>query len=48
MVSAAFKNRTRDEIIAAVRESIRKKHEWQDRAEQEIKKIRQERLQLSI
>ena len=42
MVSAAFKNRTRDEIIAAVRESIRKKHEWQERAEQEIKKIRQE------
>ena len=48
MVSAAFKNRTRDEIIAAVRESIRKKHEWQERAEQEIKKIRQERLQLNI
>ena len=39
MVSAAFKNRTRDEIIAAFRESIRKKHEWQERAEQEIKKI---------
>ena len=48
MVSAAFKNRTRDEIIATVHESIRKKHEWQERAEQEIKKIRQERLQLSI
>jgi len=48
MVSAAFKNRTRDEIIAAFRESIRKKHEWQERAEQKIKKIRQERLQLSI
>ena len=48
MVSAAFKNRSRDEIIAAFRESIRKKHEWQERAEQEIKKIRRERLQLSI
>ena len=48
MVSAAYKNRTRDEIIAAFRESIRKKHEWQERAEEEIKKIRQERLQLSI
>ena len=48
MVSVAFKNRTRDEIIAAFRESIRRKHEWQERAEQEIKKIRQERLQLSI
>jgi len=28
MVSVAFKNRTRDEIIAAFRESIRKKQEW--------------------
>ena len=28
MVSVAIKNRTRDEIIAAFRESIRRKHEW--------------------
>ncbi|MBQ9679001.1 MAG: 30S ribosomal protein S7 [Prevotella sp.] len=48
MVSTAFKNRTRDEIIAAFRESIRRKHEWQKHAEEEIKKIREERLQLSI
>ena len=48
MVSAAYKNRTRDEVIAAFRESIRRKHEWQKRAEEEIKKIRQERLQLSL
>jgi len=48
MVSKAYKNRTRDEIIAAFRESIRRKHEWQERAEQEIKKIREERIQLSI
>lgn len=48
MVSAAYKNRTRDEVIAAFRESIRRKHEWQKRAEEEIEKIRQERLQLSL
>ena len=48
MVTAAYKNRTRDEIIAAFHESIRRKHEWQERVEQEIKRIRQERLQLSI
>ena len=48
MASVAFKNRTRDEMIAAFRESIRKKHEWQEKAEKEIEKIRQERLQLSI
>lgn len=48
MVSVAFKNRTRDEIIAAFRESIRKKREWQERAEEEIKQIRLERQQFSI
>ena len=48
MVSQAIKNRTRDEIIAAFRESIRKKHEWQAKAEENIRKIREERLQLSI
>lgn len=36
MASVVYKNRTRDEIIAASRESIRKKHEWQEQAEQEI------------
>ena len=48
MESVAFKNRTRDEIIAAFRECIRKKQEWQKKAEEDIKRIRQERLQLSI
>ena len=48
MVSPAFKNRTRNEIIAAFRESIRKKQEWQERATAHIERIKQERLQLSI
>ena len=48
MVSVAFKNRTRDEIIATFRESMRKKHEWQERAEENIRKIKEERLKLSI
>ena len=48
MVATAFKNRTRDEIIAAFRESIRKKHEWQERAEEEIRQIRMERQLFSI
>ena len=48
MVTAAYKNRTREEIIAAFHESIRRKHEWQERAEKEILKIRQERLQLNL
>ncbi|MBQ8114492.1 MAG: 30S ribosomal protein S7 [Prevotella sp.] len=48
MVSEAFKNRTRDEIIAAFRKSIRKKNEWQERAEEEIRQIRKKRQQFSI
>jgi transposase len=48
MVTTAYKNRTREEIIAAFRESIRRKREWQQQADEEIKKIRHERLQLSI
>ena len=48
MVSAAFKNRTRDQIIAAFRESIRKKQEWQEKTTEHIERIKQERMELSI
>ena len=48
MVSVAFKNRTRDEIIAAFRESIRKKNEWIKESDEEFKRIREERRQLAI
>ena len=46
LVTAAFKNRTRDEIIAAVRESIRKKQEWIKQSDEEFKRIREERKRL--
>ena len=42
------KNRTREEIIAAFRESIQRKREWQEKANERIQKIREERLQLNI
>lgn len=48
MVTAAYKNRTREEIIAAFRESIRRKQEWQEQAQEEFKRIRKERRQLSL
>ena len=48
MATVALKNRTRDEIIAAFRESIRKKHDWEEKAEESIRKIREDRLQVSI
>ena len=44
----AIKNRTREEVIAAFRQSIQRKQEWQKKADESIEKIRQERLQLSI
>lgn len=47
-MSAAFKNRTRDEIIAAFRESIRRKHEWEEQAQEEFKRIREERRLISL
>lgn len=42
------KKRTREEIIAAFRESIQRKREWQEKANERIQKIREERLQLNI
>lgn len=48
MVSVAYKNRTREEIIAAFRESIRRKHEWLEQTDEEFKKIREDRRQLSL
>ncbi|MBQ9640634.1 MAG: 30S ribosomal protein S7 [Bacteroidaceae bacterium] len=48
MVSVAFKNRTRDEVIAAFRESIRKKNEWIKESDEEFKRIREERRQLAL
>ena len=37
MVAVAYKNRTREEIIAAFRESIRKKQEWIKQSDEEFK-----------
>ncbi len=48
IVSVAIKNRTRDEIIAAFRESIRKKQEWIKQSDEEFKRIREERRQLAL
>ena len=48
MVATAYKNRTRDEIIAAFRESIRRKNEWLQQTDEEFKRIREERRRLSL
>ncbi|MBO4316282.1 MAG: 30S ribosomal protein S7 [Prevotella sp.] len=41
-MSIAFKNRTREEIIAAFRESIQKKQECMKQMDEIIRDIRQE------
>ena len=48
MVAVAYKNRTREEIIAVFRESIRKKQEWIKQSDEEFKRIREERRQLAL
>lgn len=40
-MSVAFKNRTREEIIAAFRESIRRKHAWEEQAKKELAEMRE-------
>lgn len=41
-MSVAFKNRTRSEIVAAFRESIRKKNECMQRMSEMMQEIRRE------
>lgn len=36
----AFKNRTREEVIAAFHQSIQRQQEWQKKADEKIEKIR--------
>ena len=44
----AIKNRTREEVIAAFRQSIQRKHEWQEKAEEDIKRIAKEKRNANI
>lgn len=48
MATVALKKRTRDEIIAAFRESIRKKHEWEEQSIEVFRRIREERSKLAL
>jgi hypothetical protein len=48
MVSEAFKNRTRDEVIAAFRESIRKKYEWEEQARKELAEMRRNQINVAL
>lgn len=41
-------NKTKDELISAFRMMIAKKKEWEREAQEDFKRIRQERLSVSI
>lgn len=40
-------NKTRDEVIAALRASIAKKKAWEEQAQADFDRIRKERIQIS-
>ena len=44
----ANKKRTKDEIIAALKATLARKKEWEKQAQEDFKRIRQERLNLSF
>lgn len=48
METATVKKRTREEIIAAFRESLRKKHEWEEQAMKELAEMRENQLKIAF
>lgn len=48
METSSIKNRTREEIIAAFRESIKKKHEWERQAIEELAEMRKNQMQIAF
>lgn len=47
-MSELIKKRTKDEIIAALKATLARKKEWGKQAQEDFKRIRQERLNLSV
>lgn len=43
-----IRKRTKDEIIAAIKATLAKKKEWEKQAQEDFKRIRQERINLSV
>lgn len=40
MAVKAIRNRSREEVVAAAKESLRRKHEWELQAKEDFKRIR--------
>jgi hypothetical protein len=47
-MSKAIKNRTREEIIAALRQSLKRKREWEEEAQREFSEMRRNQINISL
>ena len=47
-MSKAIKNRTREEIITALRRSLERKREWEEQAQREFSEMRRNQINISV
>ena len=47
-MSKAIKNRTMEEIIAALRHSLKRKRQWEEQAQREFAEMRKNQISISI
>ncbi len=47
-MSKAIKNRTREEIITALRQSLERKREWEEQAQREFSEMRRNQINISL
>jgi len=47
-MSKAIKNRTREEIIKALRQSLERKREWEEQAQREFYEMRRNQINISL
>lgn len=47
-MSRLIKVRTRDEVIAALRQSLQRKREWEERAQKEFAEMRKNQIDIDL
>ena len=47
-MSKAIRNRTREEIIAALRRSLERKRQWEEQAQREFSEMRKNQISISV
>lgn len=48
VMSTFIKNRSREEIIAALRKSLERKREWEEQAQKEFAEMRQSQVDIAL